>query len=200
MTLEHSFKIKGFGTLSIGLIFLLGRKLFNSRVGWLSSCLLPTTYLHFQISRWSTTDMAMSFFILLSLYLFVLLYKTNFQKITYTYLFYISMGLGFMVKGPPAILIPGLTILVFLTATKRKNWFLDLHIGKGLIILSMIILPWFAAMFWMHGVEFTNHIIGNEIKNRLVHNTPFSFYYVGVLFRYQLPWSLFFLFSVLKQF
>ena len=189
-----------FGTLSIGLIFLLGRKLFDSRVGLLSLFLLPTTYLHFQISRWSTTDMAMSFFILLSFYLFVLLYKTNFQKITYTYLFYISMGLGFMVKGPPAILIPGLTILVFLTATKRKNWFLDLHIGKGLIILSMIILPWFVAMFWMHGVEFTNHIIGNEIKNRLVHNTPFSLYYVGVLFRYQLPWSLFFLFAVLKQF
>ena len=189
-----------FGTLSIGLIFLLGRKLFDSRVGLLSSFLLPTTYLHFQISRWSTTDMAMSFFILLSLYLFVLLYKINFQNITYIYLFYISMGLGFMVKGPPAILIPGLTILVFLIATKRKNWFLDLHIGKGLIILSIIILPWFAAMFWMHGVEFTNHIIGNEIKNRLVHNTPFSFYYVGVLFRYQLPWSLFFLFAVLKQF
>ena len=189
-----------FGTLSIGLIFLLGRKLFDSRVGLLSSFLLPTTYLHFQISRWSTTDMALSFFILLSLYLFVLLYKTNFQKITYTYLFYISMGLGFMVKGPPAILIPGLTILGFLIATKRKSWFLDLHIGKGLIILSMIILPWFTAMFWMHGEEFTNHIIGNEIKNRLAHNTPFSFYYVGVLFRYQLPWSLFFLFAVLKQF
>ena len=189
-----------FGTLSIGLIFLLGRKLFDSRVGLFSSFILPTTYLHFQISRWSTTDMALSFFILLSLYLFVLLHKTKFQKIIYTYLFYISMGLGFMVKGPPAILIPGLTILGFLIATKRKSWFSDLHIGKGLIILSMIILPWFTAMFLMHGEEFTNHIIGNEIKNRLAHNTPFSFYYVGVLFRYQLPWSLFFLFAVLKQF
>ena len=189
-----------FGTLSIGLIFLLGRKLFDSRVGLFSSFILPTIYLHFQISRWSTTDMALSFFILLALYLFVLLYKTNFQKNTYAYLFYISMGLGFMVKGPPAILIPSLTILGFLIATKRRSWFADLHIGKGLIILSIIILPWFVAMFWMHGEEFTNHIIGNEIKNRLAHNTPFSFYYVGVLFRYQLPWSLFFLFAILKQF
>jgi len=189
-----------FGTLSIGLIFLLGRKLFDSRVGLFSSFILPTIYLHFQISRWSTTDMALSFFILLALYLFVLLHKTNFQKNTYAYLFYISMGLGFMVKGPTAILIPGLTTLGFLIATKRRSWFADLHIGKGLIILSIIILPWFTAMFWMHGEEFTNHIIGNEIKNRLAHNTPFSFYYVGVLFRYQLPWSLFFLFAVLKQF
>ena len=189
-----------FGTLSIGLIFLLGRKLFDSRVGLFSSFILPTIYLHFQISRWSTTDMALSFFILLGLYLFVLLYKTNFQKNTYAYLFYISMGLGFMVKGPPAILIPSLTILGFLIVTKRRSWFADLHIGKGLIILSIIILPWFVAMFRMHGEEFTSHIIGAEIKNRLAHTTPFSFYYVGVLFRYQLPWSLFFLFAVLKQF
>ena len=118
-----------FGTLSIGLIFLLGRNLFDSRVGLFSSFILPTTYLHFQISRWSTTDMALSFFILLSLYLFVLLYKTKFKKIIYTYLFYMSMGLGFMVKGPPAILIPGLTILGFLIATKRKSWFSDLHLS-----------------------------------------------------------------------
>jgi len=189
-----------FGTLSIGLVFLLGRNLFDSRVGLFSSFILPTTYLHFQISRWSSTDMALSFFILLALYLFALSYKANFKKIIYTYLFYISIGLGFMVKGPVAILIPGLTILGFLIVTKRRARFSDLHIGKGLIIVLMIILPWFAAMFWMHGEEFKNHIIGNEIKNRLVHNTPFSFYYVGVLFRYQLPWSLFFIFAVLKQF
>jgi hypothetical protein len=63
-----------------------------------------------------------------------------------------------------------------------------------------MIVPWFAAMLGMHGEEFKNHIVGNEIKNRLAHDTPFSFYYVGVLFRYQLPWSLFFIFAALKQF
>ena len=66
-----------FGTLSIGLVFLLGRKLFDSRVGLFSSFILPTIYLHFQISRWSTTDMALSFFILLSLYLFLAEFVLN---------------------------------------------------------------------------------------------------------------------------
>ena len=42
-----------FGTLSIGLIFLLGKILFNRRVGLYSAFILPSTYLHFQISRWS---------------------------------------------------------------------------------------------------------------------------------------------------
>jgi len=189
-----------FGALSVGLVFLLGCRLFDSRVGLFSAFILPSIYLHFQISRWATTDMALSFFVLLALYFFVLLFQTNFQKNIYAYLFYLSLGLGFMVKGPPAILIPGLTALGFLIATKRKGWFADLRVGQGLVILLVIIVPWFVSMFVMHGEEFKNHIIGNEIKNRLVHDTPFSFYYVGVLFRYQLPWSLFFLFAALKQF
>ncbi len=189
-----------FGVLSIGLVFLLGCRLFDSRVGLFSAFILPSIYLHFQISRWSTTDMALSFCVLLALYFFVLLFQTNFQKNIYTYFFYLSLGLGFMVKGPPAILIPGLTACGFLIATKRKSWFADLRVGQGLIILLIIIVPWFAAMLGMHGEEFKNHIVGNEIKSRLVHDTPFSFYYVGVLFRYQLPWSLFFLFAALKQF
>jgi 4-amino-4-deoxy-L-arabinose transferase-like glycosyltransferase len=189
-----------FGVLSIGLVFLLGCRLFDNRVGLLSAFILPSIYLHFQISRWSTTDMALSFFVLLALYFFVLLFQTNFQKIIYIYLFYFSLGLGFMVKGPPAILITGLTVFGFLAATKRKSWFLDMRIGRGFIILFILIVPWFAAMLGMHGDEFKNHIVGNEIKNRLIHDTPFSFYYFGVLFRYQLPWSLFFLFAALKQF
>jgi 4-amino-4-deoxy-L-arabinose transferase-like glycosyltransferase len=189
-----------FGVLSIGLVFLLGVRLFNNRVGLLSAFILPSIYLHFQISRWSTTDMALSFFVLLALYFFVLLFQTNFQKVIYIYLFYFSLGLGFMVKGPPAILIPGLTAFGFLVATKRKSWFLDMRIGRGFIILFILIVPWFAAMLGIHGNEFKNHIVGNEIKNRLVHDTPFSFYYFFVLFRYQLPWSLFFIFAALKQF
>jgi 4-amino-4-deoxy-L-arabinose transferase-like glycosyltransferase len=189
-----------FGVLSIGLVFLLGCRLFDNRVGLLSAFILPSIYLHFQISRWSTTDMALSFFVLLALYFFVLFFQTNFKKINYIYLFYFSLGLGFMVKGPPAILIPGLTAFGFLVATKRKSWFADMRIGRGFIILLVIISPWFAAMLGMHGDEFKNHIVGNEIKNRLVHDTPFSFYYFGVLVRYQLPWSLFFLFAALKQF
>ena len=189
-----------FGSLTIGLLYLISSRLFEGRIAFYSILILPATFLHFQISRWATTDIVMSFFILLGLYFFVRSYQSDFKDNFDIYLFYLAMALGFMTKGPPAIIIPVMVAMVFLIATKRQGILSQLCIGQGLMILLFVILPWFAAMYFLHGDEFKNHIIGTEIKARLVHSTPFSLYYFGVLFRYHLPWSLFFLVAVLHQF
>ncbi|MBT3184967.1 MAG: glycosyltransferase family 39 protein [Nitrospina sp.] len=187
-----------FGCLTIGLLYLISSRLFEGRIAFYSILILPATFLHFQISRWATTDIVMSFFILLALYFFVRLYQSDFKERSDIYLFYLAMALGFMTKGPPAIIIPAMVVLIFLVATKRTLF--QLCIGQGGMILLVVILPWFATMYFLHGDEFTNHIIGAEIKARLAHGTPLSLYYFGVLFRYYLPWSLFFLVAVLHQF
>ena len=189
-----------FGSLTIGLLYLVSSRLFEGRIALYSTLILPATFLHFQISRWATTDIVVSFFILLALYFFVRSYQSGFKGNFDIYLFYLAMALGFMTKGPPAIIIPVMVAMVFLIATKRQGILSQLCIGQGLMILLFVILPWFAAMYFLHGDEFKNHIIGTEIKARLVHSTPFSLYYFGVLFRYHLPWSLFFLVAVLHQF
>ena len=187
-----------FGSLTIGLLYLVSSRLFEGRIALYSILILPATFLHFQISRWATTDIVMSFFILLALYFFVRLYQSDFKGNIDIYLFYLAMALGFMTKGPPAIIIPAMVVIIFLVATKRP--LSKLRIGWGLGILLLVNLPWFLAMYFLHGDEFTNHIIGAEIEGRLVHGTPFSLYYFGVLFRYHLPWSLFFLAAALNQF
>ncbi len=40
-----------FGTLAVGLTYLLSRRLFDSGIALLSALILPSIYLHFQISR-----------------------------------------------------------------------------------------------------------------------------------------------------
>ena len=187
------------GSLTIGLLYLISIRMFERRVAFYSILILPATFLHFQISRWATTDIVMSFFILLAFYFFVRSYQADFEKSSDIYLFYGAMALGFMTKGPPAIIIPGVVAFVFLAARKRAGSLSDMRVGQGLIIFLLVVLPWFATMYSLHGDEFTNHIIGAEIKERLVHNVPFSLYYFGVLFRYHLPWSLFLLAGVLHQ-
>ncbi len=185
-----------FGTLSAWLVFLVGRRLMTSQAALVGAFILPSIYLHFQISRWATTDMALSFFILCAFYFFIQGYQEETNRRRNFYLFYFSMALGFLTKGPPAILLPGLTIAAFLFVRGDWKMIAEIRLPAGLLILLAVDVPWFAAMFYLHGNEFLDHLLGAELRDRVFHQIPFSFYYLGVFVRYFLPWSLFLICSV----
>ena len=181
-----------FGSLCIPIVFIIARRLFDRKVAIISTLMLPGCYLHFQISRWAITDMALNFFILSSFYFFVRGFQSKLNKNIPYYFAYICMGIGFMIKGPIAIIIPTLVIGGFLITSRNWEEFSRLRLSYGFFILAAIILPWFVIMLAIHGDEFKNHILGAELQDRIIHDTPFSLYYFGVVIRYYLPWSFFF--------
>ena len=182
-----------FGTLCVPLVYIIARRIFDKQTAIISAVLLPGCYLHSQLSRWAITDMTLNFFILSAIYFFISgLYNTS-SKGTPYYLAYICMGIGFMIKGPLAIIIPTFVIGVFILTAYDWEKFYQLRLGYGIVILTAIIFPWFYKMLALHGDEFKNHILGAELRDRVIHNTPFSFYYFWVTIRYNLPWSLFFI-------
>ncbi len=185
-----------FGTLCVPLTFYLARRLFAREAALISAFLLPACFMHFQIARWATTDMALSFFILCALFFFVRAYQQETWRAANLYLFYLSMAVGFLIKGPPAILIPALVVLAFLLLRRDGNMLRQMRLGTGIVLMLFVDAPWFVAMAALHGEEFINHILGPEIKDRIFHQVPFSAYYFGVLLRYYLPWSLFLIFSL----
>jgi 4-amino-4-deoxy-L-arabinose transferase-like glycosyltransferase len=189
-----------FGTLCIPLVFITACRLFDYKTALISALLLPGCYLHFQIARWATTDMALNFFILSTFYFFIRGFQGKSNQNTPYYFAYICMGIGFMIKGPIAIIIPALVIGGFLITLRNWDEFPRLRLGYGAIILAAIILPWFVTMLTLHGDEFKNHILGAELRDRMIHETPFSLYYFGVSIRYYLPWSFFFLAALAVKF
>jgi 4-amino-4-deoxy-L-arabinose transferase-like glycosyltransferase len=182
-----------FASLCIPIVYMLARRLFDPKIAAISALLLPGCYLHFQIARWAITDMALNFFILSAFYFFIQGFQDKSNKNISYYFAYICMGIGFMIKGPISIIIPAFVIVGFLITLRNWEELSRLRIGYGVIILAAIILPWFVTMLVIHGDEFKNHILGAELRDRMIHNTPFSLYYFGVIIRYYLPWSLFFL-------
>ena len=110
------------------------------------------------------------------------------------------MGIGFMIKGPPGIIIPTFVIACYILALKNWEELPQLRLAYGVAIIAVIILPWFVTMLALHGDEFKNHILGAELRDRIAHDTPFSLYYLGVIIRYYLPWSFFFIAALAKQF
>ncbi|MCH8156204.1 MAG: glycosyltransferase family 39 protein [Nitrospinae bacterium] len=189
-----------FGALCIPLTFIIARRLFDRKVAMLSALILPGCYLHFQISRWAITDMALNFFVLLAFYFFIRGLQDESDRGTPFYLAYICMGIGFMIKGPIAVLVPALAIGPFILILRDWKMFSQLRLVSGTVILAVIVVPWFATMLSLHGNEFKNHIMGAELRDRIVHDTPFSLYYLGVTLRYYLPWSLFFLTALAVRF
>ena len=182
-----------FGALCIPLAYIIARRLFDPKTAIISALLLPGCYLHFQISRWAITDMALNFFILSTFYFFIRGFQVKSNRATTYYLAYICMGVGFMIKGPPAIIIPTLTISCYILISRNWKELFQLQLGSGALILAIIILPWFITMLVIHGNEFKNHILGPELRDRIIHDTPFSLYYFLVIIRYYLPWSIFFI-------
>ena len=189
-----------FGTLCIPLVYILARRMFDGRTAIISALLLPGCYLHFQIARWAITDMTMNFFVMLAFYFFIRGLQDKSDQNTPYCLAYLCMGIGFMIKGPPAILIPALGVGGFILILRDWEKLTQLRLGYGTVILLAIILPWFVTMLNIHGDEFKNHILGAELRDRMVHDIPFSFYYFGVTLRYYLPWSLFFIAALAVRF
>ena len=134
-----------FGTLSLVLVFYLGKKLYNLYVGFLSAIVLGTFTTFYVFARLAMTDVPLVFFILASIYFFVLSEKTE-KTNRNAALSGLFFGLALMTKQIEALLIP-LIIFTYLVATKRSIRFLftkhfTLFWGVGLLVFS----PWLIYM------------------------------------------------------
>ncbi len=51
-----------FGALTVGLVYLLGKRLYGPRMGWIAGLILAASFLHVRSSHYLTTDVPMTFF------------------------------------------------------------------------------------------------------------------------------------------
>jgi len=146
------------GALTLVLVYFLGKKLYNRIVGFASAVVLATFTTFFLFARHAMTDVAFVFFIVASIYFFVLSEQT--QKVSgYLVLSGLFFGLALLTKQVEALLIP-LTVFAYLVVTRRSIRFLfTKHFtafwGIGLLLLS----PWLIYMFLSFGSTFWNWFI-----------------------------------------
>lgn len=135
-----------FGALTILISFLFCRKYLGQKAAWLSALvLLASIHFNFQM-RLAVPDPYLIFFMtaaFMSFYLFM----SGRQKM-WLWLMYISFGLGLLVKGPVALGLPGLIMLVYLLLSRQLSWRLirAFRIPAGILIVLAIALPW----YWMN--------------------------------------------------
>lgn len=117
------------------------------------------------------------------------------------YLYYagIAAGLGALTKGPIAVLLPGLIIVIFLILQKNLVNFIREYGREILISLTLMLviaLPWYIMVHLETGGEFSQVFFGEENLARFtgslaVHKASPFWFYIPVILVGFLPWSIF---------
>ncbi|MBL7971245.1 MAG: glycosyltransferase family 39 protein [Prolixibacteraceae bacterium] len=137
-------------------------------------------------------DMLMCMFIVLALYTFFRMYSGA-GKRRDPVLFPLFVFLALFSKGPIGVIVPLISIAVFLylkgdirTIGKYWGW-------KTILILLTLCGAWFAGVFAEGGSLYLNNLLFNQTVNRAVnsfhHKEPFYFYFVTIWYSLA-PWSL----------
>ncbi|MBS3056113.1 MAG: glycosyltransferase family 39 protein [Candidatus Aenigmarchaeota archaeon] len=121
-----------FGLLSIAIIYIIGKELYNKKFALLSSLIFALVPMHLLMSKKVLVDISMLFFMILSLYFFIRFYKKNTHMDLILSSFF--LGLAILTKQPSA----GLIFIYLFIIFKHKKEQLKTSIT---IILTLSLLP-----------------------------------------------------------
>jgi len=176
-----------FGLLTVLLVYLIGKKLFNKTTAFISSLALVTTVHFLYYSRASMLDVTATFFISLALYFYWRAKNSN--KWLFWVVFGFSSGLAVMTKGVVGLLpflvsgVYDLVCLIFLKDKVTRKLVVGYLISVGSMLL--VALPWHLVMCKMFGKSFINKYFLYHVWDRATSGiedkgNPF-FWYVIVM-------------------
>ena len=150
-------------------------------------------------SRNLTTDAYLNTFILGAIYSW-LSWKLTKNKTLFLYLFYISLGISFEIKGPVSLIFPLIFIFVYKLTFKDSFKITYNHI-LGILLFLGIASAWYIFVF-TENEKLWDYFIKEQIVNRIASKSynrakPFWFYLLTVP-AIGLPW-IFILFHYLKS-
>ena len=156
--------------------------------------------------RASVTDMFLSSSISLALLGFLLVLKAGDsirqRRIGHTFIALFS-GIAVLAKGPVGVLLPGLTIILFLLLKRRLvNQVRTTPWLPMVALFSGIVLPWYAMATQANGLDFLSKFIGFSNFERFTsviysHPGP-PWFYLPWVFLLLFPWSIYLPVSVAR--
>ncbi len=137
-----------------GAVIYVFCKQFISRQTAVAAILIFSTVLMItMIGRAATADAVLNLFICLT---FFDLYRySQSENKTVLYRAWLWMSLGMLTKGPVAMVIPLLSVGIWLLTLKQlKTWFQIAFNIKGVLIMALILTPWLSLVWLEQGTDF----------------------------------------------
>ncbi len=155
-----------------------GTRMFGARAGFVAGALLGASFVLSMEAGMAKTDAMLCGLTALSMAALARLYlaDTNGERHQrlYALLFWGSMGLSILVKGPIGPMVIVLAVLGLCLWDRNLRWLGRLHWGWGLLLLAILVLPWGIAItiateggFWHEaiGVDFVPKLMSAQERH-----------------------------------
>ena len=150
------------GLLTVLITYFYTKRLLNDFTAFCAAVVLVSSS-HFLFEfRLAVPDPYLIFFIALGLFsAFTWLQQNNIAQL---YIAGAALGLAILAKGPVALALPGLCILIWTAFTKKWKTIFTWHLIPAFGLLSVITLPWYISVHKATNGEWTK---GFFIENNL---------------------------------
>lgn len=192
-----------FGIFSVILIFLVGKKMKNEKVGLLAAFIMAVSVMPVYISRIAIMESIALFFVLLTFYLFILAC----DNIKYLTWFGVVVGLSLLAKYTAFFPLP--IYLVYLLVYRRgyfKKFKFYLAIFLGLLVFSPVIIYnialynnlghfdlQFSFLLGQDSAQYWSNPVGKELRGGIIKRISGLMFYGSFLTP---PFLFFFIFSL----
>jgi 4-amino-4-deoxy-L-arabinose transferase-like glycosyltransferase len=176
--------------------YVTGRRLYNRRTGLIGATVLATSLLYYQMGRIITLDMAVSVFLTIALFAFLLGTREppGTRRRLYLYTFYLLAALATLTKGLIGIVIPGMIIGTWILLLNRWRLLKEIHLPTGLALFLLVAAPWH-VMVSNANPEFLNFYFIHEhflrFTTKIHRRYEPVYFFVPVLIVGLLPWVAF---------
>ncbi|MBI5447351.1 MAG: glycosyltransferase family 39 protein [Gammaproteobacteria bacterium] len=204
-----SFKIGGFNEwaartptalfalLGCLITYCLGRYIYTRQTGLMAAGILASSLLYFSMAHVLTIDMMLS--CILTASLSCLLFALNLppsqkKQLVFCYGFYLFTGLAVLTKGLVGVLLPGAILFSWLLLLNRWKQLKNLSLFTGILLFTVIIIPWHYLVQIQHPEFFNFYIIEQQFLRFFTLSAgryqPAWFFLVIILAGF-FPWTVF---------
>ncbi len=168
------------------------RKARSPQLGYYAGIVTALSLAISVIGKAATADALLNLFIAVSMFAVYLFYKERHTR--YLLLAFTAMGLGFLTKGPIAVLIPGIVSLLFFALRGEwRAWIKAVTYPGGILLFVAIALPWYLLQYQKEGQAFIEgfffHHNVDRFQGSLEQHGGSLFYYLPVVVFAVLPFS-----------
>jgi len=181
-----------FALATLLVVWQLARHLYGGRLpAWTATAVMALTPRFYFMSRRAVIEIVLLFFLTATFYFFLRFYEDRRKR--WLLFFYLSLGLGFLGKGPVALALAGLVIGAFLLIRRDFKCLLQMQLLPGAILFGVVVLPWYLAVYSFFGPDFIRRLLLTE---NVLRYTTADFgpdrgplYYLPIFLLDFFPWS-----------